>query len=65
MRIHTDILTTNDLRGVLFNVSPLLHLEVIEKGSRSRARAFEVGLEWLGKKVKGDGRPAVGSTGLL
>jgi hypothetical protein len=54
MKIHSDTLT----RAVLFAAlpKPLLDLECTQHGSRSRAHAFNVGLQWYGGKVKGDGR---------
>lgn len=39
MKIHTDTLTMRDLYGA---VPEGVYLEAIQKGSRSRARAFEV-----------------------
>lgn len=54
MKIHSDIITREDL----FNSLPKFNLEVevTMHGSRKRARAFNVGLQWDGPKVKGDGR---------
>lgn len=54
MRIHTDIIKL----PVLFQAlpKPELCLQAMAHGSRKRANAFEVRLEWLGPKVKGDGR---------
>jgi hypothetical protein len=55
VKIHSDILRRHDLYACLPVRSPLA-LDVVEQGSRSRARSFTVHLEWLGSKVKGDGR---------
>lgn len=49
MRLHTDKITVDDLyRAVNAAITPedgVVWLEYYEHGSRSRARAFEVGLE--------------------
>jgi hypothetical protein len=58
MKIHSDILTTQDLYRELHapGVDGHVFLECMRVGSRKRAAGFDVGLEYLGDKVKGDGR---------
>jgi hypothetical protein len=63
MKLHSDILTESDVRDALDrakqrgHVDRLVIFDVLEvKGSRTRKNGFEVHLEWLGTKVKGDGR---------
>ena len=48
MRIHSDIIKREDLYNALPNRH--LYLRATEHGSRSRAYAFECGLEYLGPK---------------
>lgn len=54
MRIRTDKITRADLYAQL--PKPELYLTAHERGSRTHARAFDVALEWLGPKERGDGR---------
>jgi hypothetical protein len=63
MKLHSNILTEADVREALSrakrrgNVDRLIDFsELSARGSRSRKNGFEVRLEWLGTKVKGDGR---------
>lgn len=63
MKLHSDILTMADVRDALErakkrgHVDRLTVFDVLEpKGSRTRKNGFEVHLEWIGDKVKGDGR---------
>lgn len=63
MKLHSNILTASDVRDALErakkrgHVDRLTVFDVLEvKGSRTRKNAFEVHLEWVGDKVKGDGR---------
>lgn len=63
MKLHSNILTENDVRDALSrakqrgNVDPLVEFNLLDpRGSRSRKNGFEIRLEWLGNKVKGDGR---------
>jgi len=63
MKLHSDILTATDVRDALDrakqrgNVDRLVDFMILEpRGSRSRKNGFEVRLEWLGEKQKGDGR---------
>lgn len=63
MKIHSDVIGyEGDVRRGLD--APKLHgdidrnviVEVTRKGSRSHSYAYDVSLEWVGDKVKGDGR---------
>lgn len=63
MKLHSDTLTIDDVREALSNAkqrggvdSAVVFSTLDRRGSRSRKGAFEVRLEWLGTKVKGDGR---------
>lgn len=63
MKLHSNILTESDVRDALErakkrgHVDRLTVFDVLDaKGSRTRKNAFEVHLEWIGDKVKGDGR---------
>lgn len=63
MKLHSNILTESDIRDALEtakqrgNIDRSVVFDVLErKGSRKRSHGFEVHLEWLGNKVKGDGR---------
>jgi hypothetical protein len=63
MRLHSDTLTESDVRDALAravrrgHVDALVNFsELAERGSRTRKNAFEIRLEWLGDKQKGDGR---------
>lgn len=63
MKLHSDILTESDIREALGraqrrgNVDRLTVFMILEpKKSRTRANGFEIRLEWIGDKVKGDGR---------
>lgn len=63
MKIHTDNLTASQVNAALnaAKSAGLVDASIIfdkleEKGSRSRVRSFDVHLEWIGTKVKGDGR---------
>lgn len=53
MKIYSDVLTPDDIRA---NTPDRVYANVAEQGSRKRARAFIVYLEYLGEKAKGDGR---------
>lgn len=63
MKLHSDKLTTSEIRACLERaiakgrVARLVDFsELAERGSRTRANAWEIRLEWLGTKEKGDGR---------
>lgn len=63
MKFHSDTLTTSDIRDALKaakakgNVDDLVEFMILEpKGSRTRSNGFEIRLEWLGEKQRGDGR---------
>lgn len=63
MKLHSDILTESDVRDALSRakqrggVDSLIEFDLLDpRGSRSRKNGFEIRLEWLGTKVKGDGR---------
>jgi hypothetical protein len=63
MRIHSNILTESDVREALIKATKRGGVdrmtdfaELNPRGSRSHKQAFEVRLEWLGTKIKGDGR---------
>jgi len=63
MRFHTDYLSESDIRDALKSAKETGHVdkhvvfsELAKRGSRSRNCAFEIRLEWIGEKVKGDGR---------
>lgn len=63
MRLHSDFLTVDDINDALNraqrrgHVDSMVVFDTLEaKGSRKRKYAFEIRLEWLGTKVKGDGR---------
>lgn len=63
MKLHSDILNRNDIREALATakrkgrVDSDVHFDILEaRGSRTRKAGFEIRLEWLGEKVKGDGR---------
>lgn len=63
MRLHSDFLTVDDINDALNraqrrgNVDALIVFDtLLAKGSRKRKYAFEIRLEWIGTKVKGDGR---------
>src|SRR5213595_446180 len=61
--MHSDTLTVSDVREALEtakkdgNVDSFVHFMILEeRGSRTRKNGFEIRLEWIGEKVKGDGR---------
>lgn len=63
MKMHSNILTESAIREALErakergNVDRDVHFMILEpRGSRQRANGFEIRLEWLGTKTKGDGR---------
>jgi hypothetical protein len=63
MKLHSDTLEWRDIHDALDrakqrgHVDRLIDFETLEeKKSRSRKNGFEIKLEWLGTKVKGDGR---------
>lgn len=63
MKLHSDTLTATDIREALATakrkgrVDSDVHFDILEaRGSRTRKAGFEIRLEWLGTKVKGDGR---------
>jgi hypothetical protein len=63
MKLHSDTLNRISIREALLaaqksgKVDPLVDFSTLDaRGSRTRSAAFEVRLEWLGTKVKGDGR---------
>jgi len=53
MKIYSDVLTSSDIEG---NTPDHVYANVTTRGSRKRAHAFTVYLEYLGERVKGDGR---------
>lgn len=63
MKLHSDILNRMSIREALLKaqqsgkVDPLVDFSTLDaRGSRTRKAAFEIRLEWLGEKQKGDGR---------
>ncbi len=54
MKIHSDIIERSDLIEAL--PKPEMYLEARQVGSRKRTKAFDLSLEWLAPKRKGDGR---------
>ena len=63
MKLHSDTLTENDVREALSKAKDsgkvdrlVFFSQLTAQGSRSRKNGFEVRLEWLGDKQKGDGR---------
>jgi hypothetical protein len=63
MKLHSDTLNRNDICEALAEakrkgrVDSDVHFDILEaRGSRTRKAGFEIRLEWLGEKVKGDGR---------
>jgi hypothetical protein len=63
MRLHSDTLTESDVRDALDRAKRRGHVdrlvvfsELVGRGSRTRKNGFEIRLEWLGDKQKGDGR---------
>lgn len=63
MKLHSDTLTESDVRDAMQKakdrggVDRLVVFETLSaRGSRSHKYSYEIRLEWLGTKVKGDGR---------
>lgn len=63
MKLHSDTLTVSDVQDAMKRakdrggVDRLVCFDTLApRGSRSRKNGFEVRLEWVGTKVKGDGR---------
>ncbi|UDL16708.1 hypothetical protein SEA_ATUIN_315 [Arthrobacter phage Atuin] len=63
MRLHSNTLTDSDIRDSIQaakdagKIDRLVGFEIFDdKGSRTRAKAWEIQLGWYGDKVRGDGR---------
>jgi hypothetical protein len=63
MKLHSDTLTVDDVRDAMLKakerggVDRLVVFNTLSaRGSRSRKNGIEIRLEWVGTKVKGDGR---------
>jgi hypothetical protein len=63
MKLHSDILTEGTIKDALTRAKVAGHVdksvvfsELAARGSRTRKNGFEIRLEWLGEKQKGDGR---------
>lgn len=63
MKLHSDIHTIDTINDALSRAKDngqvdrmVVFSQLTAAGSRTRKNGFEVRLEWLGNKVKGDGR---------
>lgn len=63
MKLHSDIHTIDTINDALSRAKDsgkvdrlVVFSQFTAAGSRSRKNGFEIRLEWLGTKVKGDGR---------
>lgn len=63
MKLHSDILTVDDINDALRRAKDngkvdrlVVFSELDARGSRTRKNGYEIRLEWLGDKQKGDGR---------
>ena len=63
MKLHSDTLTSADVYTAMERAKQRGHVSRLtifdkmeEKKSRTRKNGFEIHLEWIGEKVKGDGR---------
>lgn len=56
MRIHSDILTEADIYAAAKAAGDAVHVKMTERGSRKRARAFNVDLTGTSSRAPGHGR---------
>lgn len=63
MKLHSDVLTIDSIQDCMSRAKDGGHVdklvvfsELVARASRSRKFGYEIRLEWLGEKIKGDGR---------